>query len=279
MLVFSATGTNQKDYTMVRAIFYPLLSLIANATESQLAEYVEYLKTENKILRSRLGKRINPTEAEKAKLMRVARPVGSAIKSLATIVTPRTFQRWFQEEREGKSVEPVEGSTTEEKRGRRKPQEIHDLVLSIRKETGWGAGRIKGELFKLGYKDIGRTTINNILRQHGFKPEPIGDPDNTWSNFLHRHATTLWACDFFTKPILTIGGWVDVYVLFFIHLKTRRVHVLGMTTNPNNEWMKQQARKLCVFFAEEKVPPEYIIHDADTKFTRDFRKLLKQNAF
>jgi len=61
-------------------------------------------------------------------------------------------------------------------------QEIHDLVLSIRKETGWGVGRIKGELFKLGYKDIGRTTINNILRQHGFKPEPIGDPDNTWSN-------------------------------------------------------------------------------------------------
>jgi putative transposase len=51
-----------------------------------------------------------------------------------------------------------------------------------------------------------------------------------------------------------------------------------MTTNPNSEWMKQQARNLCVFFADEKVPPEYIIHDADTKFTRDFRELLKQNG-
>lgn len=279
LLVFPPIGTNQKDYTKMHAIFHPLLSLIAHATESQLAEYVEYLKTENRILRSRLGKRINPTEAEKTKLMRAARPVGSAIKRLATIVTPRTFQRWFQEEREGKFAKPPEeGSAGEEKRGNRKPQEIHDLVLSIRKETGWGGGRIKGELFKLGYKDIGRTTINNILRKHGFKPEPPGNPDSTWANFLHRHTTTLWACDFFTKPILTIGGWVDVYVLFFIHLKTRRVHVLGMTTNPNNEWMKQQARNLCVFFADGKIPPKYIIYDADTKFTRDFRKLLKQNG-
>ena len=55
--------------------------------------------------------------------------------------------------------------------GNSKPQEIHDLVLKIPKETGWGAERIKGELHRLGYKTIGRTTINRILRENGFKPE------------------------------------------------------------------------------------------------------------
>ncbi len=51
-----------------------------------------------------------------------------------------------------------------------------------------------------------------------------------------------------------------------------------MTPNPNNEWMKQMARNLCVFFGELEKPPKYIIHDADTKFTRDFRKILKSEG-
>ena len=36
-------------------IFHPLLALIASATNNELAQYVEYLKHENKILRARLG--------------------------------------------------------------------------------------------------------------------------------------------------------------------------------------------------------------------------------
>ena len=51
-----------------------------------------------------------------------------------------------------------------------------------------------------------------------------------------------------------------------------------MTANPNNEWMKQQARNLCILFSELVTPPKYIIHDADTKFTRDFREILKSEG-
>ena len=258
---------------------HPLLALIANATESELAKYIEYLKVENQILRDRLPKRIETTEAEREKLIKVGKPLGADIKKLISIVTPRTFLRWLQADREAKSKENRPCAKAEPaKGGNRKPEEIHDLVIKIRKETGWGAGRIKGELYRLGYEKIGRTTINRILRSHGFKPEPPGNPDNTWANFLRRHASTLWACDFFTKPVLSMGGWVDYYVLFFIHLETRKVHILGMTPNPNGEWMKQQARNLCVFFGDLDTAPKYIIHDADTKFTRDFRKILKQNG-
>ncbi len=75
-----------------------------------------------------------------------------------------------------------------------------------------------------------------------------------------------------------MSGWIDYYVLFFINLKTRQVHVIGMTPNPNNDWMKQQARNLCLFFNELDTPPKYIIHDADTKFTKDFHKILKSEG-
>ncbi len=259
---------------------HPLLALIANATDSELAKYVEYLKVENQILRDRLPKKIDTTEAERDKLLKVGKPLGSKIKNLISIVTPRTFLRWVQAEEESRSKEKQQTAAKPKatKGGNRKPEEIHDLVLKIRKDTGWGAGRIKGELYRLGYRTIGRTTINRILRDNGFKPEPPGNPDNTWANFLRRHASTPWACDFFTKPVLTMGGWVDYYVLFFIHLETRKVHILGMTPNPNNEWMKQQARNLCVFFGELDTPPKYIVHDADTKFTRDFREMLKSEG-
>lgn len=192
-------------------LMHPLLTLIASATDSELAKYIEYLKVENQVLRDRLPKKIDTTDAERDKLLKVGKPLGSKVNDLITIVIPRTFQRWVQaSEKENKPSPEAKKSV----HGNSKPQEVHDLVLKIRKETGWGAGRIKGELYRLGYKTIGRTTINRILRENGFKPEPPGEWDNTWANFLRRHASTLWACDFFTKPVLTMRGCVDYYVLF-----------------------------------------------------------------
>ena len=82
---------------------HPLLALIANATESELAKYIEYLKVENQVLQARLPKKIDTTEAERAVLLRAGKPLGAKIKGLITIVTPRTFQRWGKAEREGYS--------------------------------------------------------------------------------------------------------------------------------------------------------------------------------
>ena len=77
-------------------LLHPLLTLIAGATDSELAKYVEYLKAENKILRARLPAKIDTTEAERDRLLKVGKPQGSKIQDLITIVSPRTFQRWVQ---------------------------------------------------------------------------------------------------------------------------------------------------------------------------------------
>ncbi|MEX2214186.1 MAG: hypothetical protein WD768_08665 [Phycisphaeraceae bacterium] len=71
--------------------FFPLL---AGATEKQLVRQVEYLKAENQILRDKLPKRMTVTAAERARLIKLGKAVGSAIKHLITIVRIRTFARW-----------------------------------------------------------------------------------------------------------------------------------------------------------------------------------------
>ena len=78
-------------------LIHPLLLLVARATERDLVPYIEYLKTEDRILRSKLPKRIDVTPAERAKLVKLGVRLGSAIKELITIVHPRTFARWLSE--------------------------------------------------------------------------------------------------------------------------------------------------------------------------------------
>jgi len=43
--------------------------------------------------------------------------------------------------------------------------------------------------------------------------------------------------DFFTAEVWTLGGLVTHYVLFFIHLGSRKVQIVGMTPHPNAAWM------------------------------------------
>jgi putative transposase len=79
----------------MKALFQSLLLLLASATDRALARYVEYLKTENRILRDKLPQRITVTPRERQRLLKFGKPLGSAIKELITIVSPRTFARWI----------------------------------------------------------------------------------------------------------------------------------------------------------------------------------------
>lgn len=95
---------------------------------------------------------------------------------------------------------------------------------------------------------------------------------------MKRHAETLWATDFFSKKVWTKGGLVEFFVLFFIHVATRRVHVAGMTPNPNSAWMAQQARNMNSFFDELPERPTLVIHDHDSKYTAEFDAILKSEG-
>jgi hypothetical protein len=97
----------------------------------------------------------------------------------------------------------------------------------------------------------------------------------TWRAFLRRQATAIVACDFFTVDTVWLRR---LYVLFFIELGTRRVHLAGVTANPNAAWVTQQARNLLVVLSEQGRPVRFLIRDRDGKFCRGFDDVFRSEG-
>lgn len=250
-------------------LFHPFLALIASSTDRELARYIEYLKEENKILRARIPGQVHTKPAERKRLLKLGKILGKAIEELISIVTPSTFYRWVRDE----SDEPKKRRA---KGGRRKPQELRDLVVEIAKQTGFGYTRIIGELRKMGIKKISRQTVRTILKEEGIEPSPDRTSDS-WTNFLERHAGTLWACDFFSVKTVTARGIREMYLLAFICLETRETIVSPATEHPNSAWVVEQTVTFLRDTTNRAVRPEIVIHDRDTKFTKEFVARLDEN--
>jgi putative transposase len=138
-------------------------------------------------------------------------------------------------------------------------------VLRLARENPrWGYQRIVGELGGLGVA-VSATTVRDLLRNAGLGP--AGERAGlSWREFLRAQAHGMLAVDLFTVETV----WLQrLYVLFFIELGSRRVHLAGCTTNPSGAWVAQQARQLAWALAERSTPVRFLIRDRDSKFTRD----------
>jgi putative transposase len=248
----------------------PLFALLGASTDDQLRRMVEYLKAENRILRDKLPRRVAVTRQERTRLVKLGQGLGSALKDVITIVSLRTFGRWVASEKGMPAPKPKKRTP-----GRpRTAEDIRDLVLRIANETGFGYTRILGELKKLGVHSVSKSTVVNILKEAGLDPGPkrgVG----TWDDYLTRHAATLWAADFLTVKSWTMAGFVDLYLLVFIHIGTRRVIVTQPTANPNGEWATQQARNATMTMDDWGIPITGLIIDHDSKFTDSFDAVIE----
>ena len=137
----------------------------------------------------------------------------------------------------------------------------------------WGYDRIAGALANLGH-EVSDQTVGNVLRRHGLPPAPGRKRTTTWAAFVRTHLALLAGTDFFTAEVLTLRGLVTYYVLFFIHLESRRVDIAGITVHPNEAWMKQIAPNATMDDCGALRDCRYLLHDRDTKFTRSFRAIL-----
>jgi len=145
-------------------------------------------------------------------------------------------------------------------------EEIRALMLRLARENPrWGYQRIAGELNGLGIA-VSATTVAKILRQAGLGP--VGERSGlSWRAFLRAQASSMLAVDFFTVETISLQR---LYVLFFIELGSRRVHLAGSTANPTGAWVTQQARQFAWTLQERRPPFRFLIRDRDSKFTRDF---------
>jgi putative transposase len=91
---------------------------------------------------------------------------------------------------------------------------------------------------------------------------------------IRTHLALLAGTDFFTAEVRTLRGLMTYYVLFFIHLESRRVDIAGITIHPNEPWMKQMARNVTMEGCGILRYCRYLLHDHDTKFTQSFRAII-----
>src|SRR6516165_6803123 len=90
----------------------------------------------------------------------------------------------------------------------------------------WGYRRIQGALANLGH-EVARSTVANILKEHGMEPAPERNRKTTWKEFLSRHRELIVAADLFTIEAWTRRGLTRFIVLFLIDLSSRRVQIAG----------------------------------------------------
>ena len=115
------------------------------------------------------------------------------------------------------------------------------VVQLVQSNSGWGYDRIVGALANLGYS-LSDQTVGHILRRRSITPTTERRKNTTWKDFNRSHISVLAATDFFTAEVLTWRGLVTYYILFFIHLDTRRVSIAGITEHPDGVWMEQIGR-------------------------------------
>ena len=156
--------------------------------------------------------------------------------------------------------------------------DVKQLIVRLATDNrDWGSDRIVGALANLGH-EVSDQTVGNILQRHGIPPAPERKKTTTWKEFIRSHQAVLAATDFFTTEVWTLSGLVTYYVLFVMHVATRRVHIAGLTPFPTECWMTQVARNLTMADVGFLVDQRYLIHDRDGKYCSAFDTILKDSG-
>ena len=249
-----------------------LLAYVTGSVNQELLLQNEYLAAENRILRAKLPSRLRLSDPERATLAEIGKRVGrKALREVACVAKPDTILAWYRR----LIAKKFDGSKRRPYPGRPKVQpEVEALVVQMAREnTGWGYDRIVGALANLGHR-LSDQTVGNILRRDGIAPAPKRSQTTSWKDFIAAHLNVLAGADFFAVEVLSWRGLVTYYVLFFIHLESRRVSVAGITRHPDQEWMEQIARSATQETWGYLHPCRYVLHDRDTKFCASFRSVL-----
>ena len=252
------------DLTLCRSI--QLLVLLARGDAAKDMEIL-VLGHRLKVLRRRTPRpKLEP--ADRALLAAVSRVLPRSRWS-CFLVRPETLLCWHRR--------MVAGAWTYPHRPTGRPAlnpEVQQLIIRLARENPtWGYQRIKGELQHLGIW-ISATAVRTTLRRHGLDPAPRRMA-TTWPVFLRQQAAGIVACDFFTVDSIWLRR---LYVLFFVELDTRHVHLGGVTANPDGAWVTQQARNLLLGLGERRRHVRFLLHDRDAKFCRSFGDVFRSEG-
>jgi transposase InsO family protein len=136
------------------------------------------------------------------------------------------------------------------------------IVQMYNENTGWGAGRIQGELLKLGY-NVTKPTIWKYLAIYPLMPSP------GWRTFLRNHMHDAAAMDMFVVISLSFRL---LYAMVILSLDRRKILHVSATEHPTQEWLSNEVSQ--TFARNPK--PKYLIRDRDSCYGRKFSQQLKE---
>ena len=184
-------------------------------------------------------------------------------------VRPETLLRWHRR--------LVARHWTYPRRGPGRPPldpEVRALIVILARENRrWGYLRIQGELAGLGIS-VSATTVRRVLDRAGLDPSG-GRFGLSWRDFIRTQAQSLLATDFLSVDTVFLKR---LYVLFFIEVDTRRVHLAGVTAHPTGAWVTQQARNLVIRMGDALSTRKFLIRDRDAKFTGIFDEVFRSEG-
>jgi putative transposase len=257
---------------LVAQIFSTLISLIqiGRMTESDKDLEIMVLRYQLGIAERKLQKPVRANRAERmtlavlaAKLKKQAKRPANQFRQLIRLVQPETVFRWHRD-----MVRRKWTQENKSKRGRPRidDQQEHLIVRLAKENLRWGYYRIEGELKKLGFA-VSLTTVRNVLDRNGILPAPVRYGSIGWKTMMKHYKEQLLCCDFFVVESLFLKTY---YVLFFLEIGTRRVHLAGVTAHPDGQWVAQQARQYIWAIEEREETFCSLIHDNDRKLTKAF---------
>jgi putative transposase len=254
-------------FSVVYLVFVSLLKLLVGSGRPAQVKDIELivLRHQLRVLRRQVERpRLRPSDraflAPASRLLPPRRRHG-------LLVTPQTLLRWHRE--------LVRRRWTYSRRGPGRPSidaETRELVLRLARENPrWAYQRISGELNKLGLS-VSPSTVRRLLARACLGPAPRRSGPS-WREFLRAQAASIVACDFFTVETAFLRRY---YLLFFMELQSRRVHLAGCSAHPSGRWVTQQARNLS--FSGALSDARFLIHDRDSKFVTSFDEVFRSEG-
>ena len=261
---------------MLRAIVYLVLCrvmklLVPPAAGPAMEDKVEILvlRHQLKVLQRQVKGRPRYRPIDRALLAALSRVLPRS-RWRSFLVKPETLLRWHREasRRRWRRWQA-------RRRGGRPPLpgETVELVVRLGRENrSWGCVRVQGELAKMGIR-VGAATVRRILRGAGLGPAPRHGQG--WTEFLRSQAAGILAVDFFVVDTIWL---TQLYVLFAIELKSRAVHLLGVTRHPAGPWASQVARNFVGDLEDKGRSFRFLVRDRDSKFTASFDEVFASSS-
>ena len=262
---------------MKQKLWLTLVTCLAYCIDKELYKAIDYLREQVRVLvehQEKQDKRILLTNSQRMRVAAKAKRLSRKMLEQCTeLFTPDTIKRWYWK----LIADKYDGSRNRTYAGRpRIPEEIVDLVIRFKEENPrWGYKKIRDQVVYLGY-NICKSSVKNILIEHGYDPEPDLTIRSTWHEFIKSHWDVLAACDFFTIELLIGRKLVRCTVFFVIELASRKVFFAPVKPQPDGPYMLRIAKILTDSEDGFLQGKRYLIHDRDSLYgTAGFHGILR----